>query len=212
MKRLHRADLYGWSAFQPHVDIDFNSVLWVRPEGNVAFDPLPLSEHDAAQVDKLGGIKHIVITNSRHVRGAVALIEKYGAEVMAPAGERATFPLPMAPGFSRFLDDGDEPLPGLRVLQLGGSKTPGELALVLDGTTLITGDLVRSHRAGQLQILRPEQGLADRAQAAREVARLAALPGIEAILVGDGFCVFRDGARYLDELRASLAGIIPSAP
>lgn len=208
MKRLHRADLYGWSAFQTHLDLDFNSVLWVRPEGNVAFDPLPLTEHDAAHLDKLGGAKHVVITNSRHVRGAAALLSKYDAELIAPAGERDTFPLPNA----RFVSDGDEPLPGLRALALGGSKTAGELALVLDGTTLITGDLVRSHRAGQLQILRPEQGLADRAQAAREVARLAALPGIEAILVGDGFCVYRDGARYLDELRASLAGVIPPSP
>ena len=31
------------------------------------------------------------------------------------------------------------------VLALHGSKTPGELALVLEDTILVTGDLVRGH-------------------------------------------------------------------
>lgn len=211
MKRLHRPDLYGWSAFQTHVDIDFNSVLWTRtPEqgGNVVVDPLPLSDHDAAQLDQLGGVAHIVITNSRHVRGAVAIVEKYGASILAPAGEQATFPLAGA----RFLGEGDTIGANLRVFALNGSKTPGELALLLDGTTLICGDLIRSHRAGQLQILRAEQGLADRAQALHEVARLAAIPTIDAVLVGDGFSVYRDGARYMAELRDSLRDVMSPAP
>ena len=36
---------------------------------------------------------------------------------------------------------------------LDGSKTPGELAFVLDGTTLVTGDLIRAHAAGSLMLL-----------------------------------------------------------
>ena len=35
MKRLHRADLYGWSRFDEARDIDFHSVLWKRSGGNV---------------------------------------------------------------------------------------------------------------------------------------------------------------------------------
>jgi hypothetical protein len=34
MKRLHRADLYGWSRFHEPLDLDFNSVLWVRAGGS----------------------------------------------------------------------------------------------------------------------------------------------------------------------------------
>lgn len=200
MKRLHREDLYGWSAFQTHVDIDFNSVAWIRPAGNVLVDPLPLSDHDAEQLQKLGGVAHIIITNSRHVRGAVEIAARFGAELLGPDAERETFPVPCA----RWLADGDEPFSGLTVLTLSGSKTPGELALLLDGTTLLCGDLVRSHRAGRLQLLRPEQGLGDRTEALRAVERLAALPGVDAVLVGDGFCVFRDGKRYLAELVAKL--------
>ncbi len=160
-------------------------------------DPLPLSDHDAAHLLKLGGVRHIILTNSRHVRGAQALAEGYGAELLGPAAERETFPLPC----QRYLAEGDEPFPGLYAYALAGSKTPGELALLLEGTTLITGDLIRSHRAGRLQLLRPEQGLSDLAAAKAEVARFAAMSHLTAVLVGDGFCEYRDGVQALRELR-----------
>ena len=64
MKRLHRPDLYGWSRFDEDRNIDFHSVLWVRPEGNVLIDPLPLSVHDRAHLESLGSASIIVITNS----------------------------------------------------------------------------------------------------------------------------------------------------
>ncbi|MFT5686005.1 MAG: hypothetical protein ACI8RZ_006960, partial [Myxococcota bacterium] len=92
---------------------------------------------------------------------------------------------------------------GLTAVALSGSKTPGELAFVLDGATLITGDLVRAHRAGSLMIL-PDAKLTDRAAAVASVKRLAALPGIEAVLVGDGWPIFRGGGEALTELAASL--------
>ena len=46
MKRLHRVDLHGWSCFDETRDLDFHSVLWTRPDGNVVVDPLPLTDHD----------------------------------------------------------------------------------------------------------------------------------------------------------------------
>ena len=52
MKRLHRSDLYGWSVFDEGLNIDFHSVLWVRPEGNVVIDPLPLRDHDGRPQDQ----------------------------------------------------------------------------------------------------------------------------------------------------------------
>ena len=85
------------------------------------------------------------------------------------------------------------------------SKTPGELALLVDDTTLITGDLVRAHRAAALTML-PDAKLVDRARAVDSVRRLAALERVEAVLVGDGWPVFRDGHRALAELARSLDG------
>ena len=195
MKRLHRADLWGWSRFDEARDLDFNAVLWVRPGGNVAIDPLPLSDHDRRHLDSLGGVATIVVTNSDHTRAAGELAAATGAVLCGPAGEQAGFPLPC----SRWLADDDEVVPGLRVLALDGGKTPGELALLLAGTTLITGDLVRGHVGGALNML-PDGKLVDRAAACAAVARLAELPGLEAVLVGDGWPVFRGGGAALREL------------
>lgn len=191
--------MFAWSTFDSERDVDFNGYLWVRPGGNVAVDPVPAGDHDRAHLTRLGGIAWIVITNSDHVRATEALRAAFGAQVAGPASERERFPI----ACDRWLDDGAE-LEGLRVLALDGSKTPGELALLLDDTTLITGDLVRAHRGGSLMMLPPPK-LADVARARDSVRRLAALERVEAVLVGDGWPVFRDGHRLLGELVDSFA-------
>ena len=199
MKRMHRPDLFGWSVFDESRDLDFHSLLWVRPGGNVAIDPLPLSPHDRKHLDELGGVGLVVVTNSDHTRNAEWLARTYDARLAGPRAERDDFPLRC----DLWLGDGDEPVPGLKAIALEGSKTPGEVALVLDGTTLVTGDLVRAHEGGRLTTL-PAAKLRDAAAAARSVRRLAALPGIDAVLVGDGWPIFRGAGDALRELAASL--------
>lgn len=195
MKSLHRPDLFTWSVFDPSRNVDFHGLCWVRPEGNVLVDPLPMTPHDAEHLANLGGAAWIVVTNSDHTRAAQDLATLTGARIAGPAAERDTFPFPC----DRWLADGDELVPGLIALALDGSKTPGELALVLDGTTLICGDLVRAHRAGSLMIL-PDPKLADKGRAVSSVRRLAALEGITTVLVGDGWSVFHDGRQQLVDL------------
>ncbi|MCG8417355.1 MAG: MBL fold metallo-hydrolase [Proteobacteria bacterium] len=195
MKRLHRPDLYGWSEFNPDRNIDFHSVLWVRQGGNIAIDPLALSDHDRDHLAQLGDPIMIIITNSDHVRNAKKLAESTGAVLCGPAGERDSFPIPCA----RWLADGDEIVPGLRALALDGSKTSGELALILEETTLITGDLVRAHEGGRLCLL-PDAKLTDKSAAVASAKRLAALSGISAVLPGDGWPIFRHGSSALAEL------------
>ena len=201
MKTLHRGDLFCWSQFDQDRNIDFNSYCWVRDGGNVVIDPLPLSEHDRAHLEQLGGASWIVITNSDHTRDAVALAKQLGAKLAGPAAEKDTLGVTC----DRWLADGDELVPGAAVLALDGSKTPGELAIVLEGTTLITGDLVRVHRANTLMIL-PDPKLKDKALAIASLTRLAALEGVEAVLVGDGYPVFEGGHLKLAALAASFAG------
>jgi glyoxylase-like metal-dependent hydrolase (beta-lactamase superfamily II) len=198
MKRLHRPDMYAWSRFDEARNIDFNSLLWVRDGGNVVVDPLPLSSHDAAHLDELGGVELIVVTNSDHVRATAELAKQTGARVAGPCAERETFPL----ACQLWLADGDVPVPGLQVLELMGSKTPGELALLIENTTLVTGDLVRAHQGGSLNLL-PEAKLSDVALAVSSVEKLIALSAVEAVVCGDGWPVFRDGHRALQELLAS---------
>jgi glyoxylase-like metal-dependent hydrolase (beta-lactamase superfamily II) len=200
MKLLHRPDLYAWSRFDESRNIDFHSLCWVRGGGNVLVDPLPLSPHDAAQLRSLGGAALIVITNSDHVRAAEAVAKLTGAKLAGPRAERETFPVRC----ELWLGEGDQPVPGLVVLELEGSKTPGELALLIEQSTLVTGDLVRAHAGGRLDLL-PDAKLSDRSGVLRSLDRLIALGSITAVLPGDGWPVFRDGQRALEELRAAEA-------
>jgi len=195
MKALHRPDLWAWSQFDEARNVDFNSYVWVTNAGNVVVDPMPMSPHDRAHLTELGGAKWIVITNSDHIRDSVALAEATGAELLGPAGERADFTVPC----SRWLASGDDVVAGMRALTVDGSKTAGELALLIGDHTLITGDLVRAHRGGSLMMLPPEK-LSDVAAARTSVAGLLAHANVEAVLVGDGWPVFRDGHARLKEL------------
>jgi hypothetical protein len=199
MKNLHKPHLYCWSSFDTERNVDFNSYLWVREGGNVVVDPMPMSDHDLAHIEQLGGVAWIVITNSDHVRDSRALADRWGAKLAAPAAERDSLELPIA----RWLTEGDELVGGMRIFELHGSKTPGELALLLEGDTLITGDLVRAHRAGSLMVL-PDAKLRDRKKACQSVSRLAAIESVAAVLVGDGWPVIREGHARLRELADSL--------
>ena len=200
MKQLHRPDLWCWSVFDPPRNVDFHGYAWTRPGGAVLIDPMPMGSHDLAHLASLGGVAEILLTNSDHTRASLDLQRIFGAPIRAPSAEREGCPIAV----QGWLGEGDEPVPGLRVLELHGSKTPGELALLLEGHTLFTGDLVRAHRAGALMLL-PEAKLADPAAARHSLRRLAELPQVEAVLVGDGWPVFREGGALLRALAESLA-------
>ncbi|KIG16622.1 hypothetical protein DB30_04241 [Enhygromyxa salina] len=199
MRQLHRKDLWSWSVFDQARNLDFNSLAWIRADGNVLVDPLPISDHDLRHLEELGGAAWIVVTNSDHTRAAAELSLRFGAKLAGPAGERGQLPFACA----RWLSEGDELVPGLAAIELHGSKTPGELALVLEDTTLITGDLVRGQALGKLNLL-PDAKLADRAAALASVRRLAALGQVEAVLVGDGWPIAHGGHALLRALVAEL--------
>jgi Metallo-beta-lactamase superfamily len=198
MKQLHRNDLFGWSEFNPDRNLDFHSVLWVRTEGNVMFDPLPLSPHDLKHLNQLGGVKFILITNSDHCRDAFHLAKMTGAELYGPASEKDSFPF----ACDHWVADNQEIIPGLKAYQLNGSKTPGELAFVLEGATLITGDLIRCHVGGELCLL-PEAKLGNVEQARESAKRMASLDGITTVLVGDGWPLFTHAGEALKLLANS---------
>jgi glyoxylase-like metal-dependent hydrolase (beta-lactamase superfamily II) len=113
VKLLHRPDLYGWSQFDTSRNIDFNSVLWVRRDGNVVVDPLPLTEHDFDHLEKLGGAEHIILTNSDHIRATRHLRDRTGAKLYAPAAEKDDFPI----AADQWLSAGDAPVPGVSQTQ-----------------------------------------------------------------------------------------------
>ncbi|WP_290702354.1 MBL fold metallo-hydrolase [Amphritea sp.] len=199
MKLLHQSNLYCWTQFDEDRDIDFHSYLWVRDEGNVIFDPLPLTAHDEHHLKSLGSVSHIIISNSDHIRSAKVLAQQTGADIWGPAGEKSSFPI----NCTQWLSEGNNVIDGLDVYALNGSKTEGELAFIVEGKTLITGDLIRAHSGGKLCMI-PDAKLQDVEQAKASVKRVASIKGIDAILTGDGWPVFRNGEQALLELIASI--------
>lgn len=198
MKLLHKNNLYCWTHFDQDRNIDFHSYLWVRDEGNVVFDPLPLTTHDEKHLQSFGKVCYIIISNSDHIRNAEILAEQTGAEIFGPAAEKVSFPIKC----TSWLTESKNVIDGLDVYCLRGSKTDGELAFVVDGSTLITGDLIRAHAGGKLCIL-PDAKLQNVEQAKNSVNRLARIKGIDAILPGDGWPVFNHGEQALSALVAS---------
>jgi Metallo-beta-lactamase superfamily len=122
-----------------------------------------------------------------------------GAVVYGPESEQANFPL----ACEHWLHDKQEVVPGLIAYELHGSKTHGELALVLEQSTLITGDLIRSNMGGELCLL-PDAKLTDVAKAKQSVQRMAAMSNIKTVLVGDGWLLFNQGGEALKVLASSL--------
>ena len=195
VKQLHQSDLFSWSVFNEERNIDFNGTLWLRSAGNVLIDPLPLTGHDISHLKSLGGAEHVIITNSDHVRDAVEIVLLTGAKCWGPAAEKHDFPITC----DDWLSEEEQPIRGLDVFCLNGSKTPGELALLIDDKTLVTGDLIRAHQGGHLRML-PEEKLQNYALARESIKRMASIASIHAVIPGDGWPIFNNGHKELLKL------------
>ncbi|MCH8292858.1 cupin domain-containing protein [Candidatus Poribacteria bacterium] len=194
MKRLISDDLYSWSIFSEMRQIDFNGYLWIRSEGNVLIDPVPMIDSDLAQLDELGGAAWMVITNRDHEREAEAFRKRTGAKVVVHEAD--------ADGLSgkadRLITDGEEIVPGLRAIQLRYGKSPGEIALYfLEKGMVLFGDLIVGEPIGALTLLADEK-LGNPPKAALELRKILALP-FNAILVGDGHSILHEARQRLIE-------------
>ena len=195
MKKLHRSDLYCCSVFDEERNIDFNGSLWVSPLGNVLIDPVRMEDYDKKHLESLGGASHIIITNSDHIRDTESISLLTGAKCWGPLAEKEKFPFEC----DGWLKDGDQPIKGVDVFSLEGSKTEGELAILIEKNTLVTGDLIRSHEGGRLCML-PNEKLQNRRLAIESIKRMASIKGIQAVIPGDGWPVFNYGHEALLEL------------
>lgn len=190
MKRLMFEGLYSWSVFDEEKQFDFNGHLWVRPEGNVLVDPVPMGASDRAQLAALGGARTIVLTNRDHDREAVGFKEQLGARLVAHAAEAPHFDFPI----DRTVVDGEEVVPDLRALHLEHGKSPGEIALIWrGGQAAFIGDFVWGSPAGRLSLGAPPK-VSDHARALLQLRKVLAVRPLDALLLGDGHSIYT-GAR-----------------
>jgi glyoxylase-like metal-dependent hydrolase (beta-lactamase superfamily II) len=209
MKSTLLPGLCYWSEYQPDRRLDFNGFAWVgpgAPEGGLLIDPLPLSPAALAWLREQGGARWILLTNFDHLRAAPELARLLSAQVVAPAQERGRFGAAGAAVDHWFGARDELPAPlrrSIDVRWLRGGKSEVEAAFVLEPLrTLLCGDLVRSHESGRLRLLPPPK-LSAPALAAADVRALGC--DYDALLLGDGDCLFRGARAALEQLAAELA-------
>jgi uncharacterized cupin superfamily protein len=191
-----------WSRWQPDRNLFFNSHLFLRPEGNIAVDPLVLEPADAEHLAALGGLALIVVTNRDHLRDAAALRERFGARIATSERE---VPL-LGVSVDRMLADGEEVFTGARVVMLEDQKTPGEFALHLqNANALLVGDALIGAPAGALSLL-PDEKYGDVMKAVLGLRRLWALQP-EVLLLGDGASLWHGATRAIGAALFARGGI-----
>jgi uncharacterized cupin superfamily protein len=190
-------NVYAWSHWQPDRKMFFTSHLLVREGGNVVVDPLPLDEHDQAEIAALGGVATILLTNRDHQRDAGGMRKRFGARILSSRTEADLFELAVDGVFecavpaiaSSRSHARTQVLPGISAFALEGAKTPGEVAFVLDEhAAAIVGDALLGVPAGALAFL-PDSKLADPQALALSLRRLWSLR-LKALLLGDGASLF----------------------
>ena len=180
-----------WSVWQPERNFYFNSFFVEIPGGNLAVDPLALSDADALEIASRGGVAWVVITNRDHERDARPLAERFGAKLAASVRDAPLLAGPV----DRLLENGDA-ICGATVIALTGVKTPGEFALhFAERSAVIIGDAVWGDSAGSLRLM-PDAKLSDPPRAALSLRALCALRP-QHLLLGDGACIFGDAYRTL---------------
>ena len=201
LARLTLSRAWMWSAWQPDRGMPFNSYLFERDGGCVAVDPLPLDDSSFNEIEQLGGVHTIVLTNRDHERAAQSLRERFNARVIASKVEAGLFRGKIDATF----EDGDEVFEGAFVITLPHGKTDGEIALHLkDERAAIIGDAIIGAPAGALSIL-PDEKLQDRARFPFALRRLWALQ-LNALLLCDGQPLFNGADGAIGKLLHALAG------
>ncbi len=202
MKNTRLDGLYYWARYQADRKIDFNGFYWKRADGGLLIDPMPLEADEIAQIEELGGAKQILISNADHLRAAPELKEHFGASILAPEGDRDRF-AEQASCVDEWYEDSSDLPAGIEVRFVHGGKSPVEPFFHLtELNALLFADAVRSHVSGTLMLL-PEAKLQDRPAVLESLACLAEFEP-EAILLGDGDCLFRGASEELARFHKSL--------
>jgi glyoxylase-like metal-dependent hydrolase (beta-lactamase superfamily II) len=191
--------VYEWSWFSTEKQMDFNGHLVLDGSERVMIDPPPLADADRADLERLGRVTAIVLTNRDHVREIAACRHTYGATLFVPAADAPLIDVPA----DRVYDDGDRLPGGLAAIWVPDAKSPGESALWWPrGKVLIVGDAVIGHPAGALRLL-PDERFADVRKARHGLhVLLEERYEFDAVLVGDGVSIPVGGREALRRVLA----------
>lgn len=202
MQPLAIPGAFTWSVWQPERNVYFNSHFFKHEAGNVVVDPLAASDAEIAQMDSLGGVSLIIITNRDHERKSRDLAARFKAKIAASVGDAPLLSGPV----EVVLKAGDEPFEGATVIALEGLKSPGEIALAMPKhRAALVGDALWGDPAGAIRML-PDDKLIDAPRAVLSLRQLWALR-LETLLVGDGQSITAGADRILGDFLQSRSDV-----
>jgi len=194
-------DVYTWSVFSEEKTLNFNGYFIPTQHplfGNVVIDPPPVSDLDLTQMETLGSVQHILITNRNHIRWSRELQEKFDAEIRMNSADAQSEDMISDHNFG----DGDMLAGFLKTVVIPDNKSPGETALYWEKKKILfLGDALIGKPPGEVSLLPPEK-YADIEKSRAGIKVLDPL-NFNSVLMGDGEPILTGGkkaiVRFLDQ-------------
>ena len=150
-------DVYIWSVFSEEKRLNFNGYFIPAQHplfGNVVIDPPMVSDLDLAQMETLGSVNQILITNRNHIRWSRELQEKFDAEIRMNSADAQTEDMISNHNFN----DGEMLAGFLKAIVIPDNKSPGETALYWEEKKILfLGDALIGKPPGEVSLLPPEK-------------------------------------------------------
>jgi glyoxylase-like metal-dependent hydrolase (beta-lactamase superfamily II) len=186
--------VFTWSHFSAEKQLDFNGWCLPSKDGTIVVDPPQASEETLKEIEKLGHVNSIVLTNKDHVRRSDEYAARFRAPILIHQADAPMVSIRIGGVFK----SGDALPGGLEAWRVADAKSPGECALLVrDANALILGDALIGKPKGELNLL-PASKLADPAKAIEGIRALLKLP-FDAVLVGDGTPIPKGGRKAIEE-------------
>ena len=190
-------NVYTWSKYSDEKKLNFNGHFIVSQHplfGNVVIDPPQASDSDLEQMESLGFVQHIIITNRDHIRRSEEFQQKFGADIQINTNDITG----SAMVSDRNFNHGDMIAGFLQAVVIPDNKTPGETALFwADREILFLGDALIGKPPGIVTLL-PEEKYDDIVKAKAGIRILQNLD-FKHLLLGDGESILHKGKEVVSK-------------
>ena len=189
-------DIYIWSVFSEEKKLNFNGYFIPTQHplfGNVVIDPPLVSDLDLAQMETLGSVQQILITNRNHIRWSRELRKKFNAEIRMNSADAQSEDMISDHNFG----DGDMLAGFLKAVVIPDNKSSGETALYWEEKKILfLGDALIGKPPGDVSLLSPEK-YADIEKARAGIQVLDDL-NFDSLLMGDGDPILTGGKKAIE--------------
>ena len=190
-------DVYTWSVYSEEKKLNFNGHFIVSQHplfGNVIIDPPQASDSDLEQMESLGFVQHIIITNRDHIRRSEEFQQKFGADIQINTNDITGSAIVSDRNFNHgYMIAGF-----LQAVVIPDNKSPGETALFwADREILFLGDALIGKPPGIVTLL-PEEKYDDIVKAKAGIRILQNL-NFKHLLLGDGESILRKGKEVVSK-------------